>query len=124
MMIINTSNKLKEKVINHENLTDKEQIEFLNYMITKTKIIVDSMYKENNKDYNYMYLFYEVCFSYNLTESPTIDSNYLYLILELGDNKYLIDMNFTSDDILPLKENKFIKYTSNNYKKYLEVKKS
>ena len=81
-------------------------------------------YKENNKDYNYMYLFYEVCFSYNLTASPTIDSNYLYLILELGNNKYLIDMNFTSDDILPLKENKFIKYTSNNYKKYLEVKKS
>lgn len=89
MMIINTSNKLKEKVINHENLTDEEQIEFLNYMITKTKIIVDSMYKENNKDYNYMYLFYEVCFSYNLTASPTIDSNYLYLILELGNNKYL-----------------------------------
>lgn len=124
MRITNVSNKLKQKVINHEKISSKEQEEFLNYMITKTKIIVDNMYKENNKDYNYMYLFYEICFSYNLLNAPTIDSNYLYLILALGDNKYLIDMNFTNDSILPLKENKFIKYTSNNYKKYLEVKKN
>ena len=54
--------------INHEILTSEETENFIKYMITKAKIIVDHMY--TRKNYNYMYLFFEICFSYNLAVEP------------------------------------------------------
>ena len=81
MNVINVSNELKNKVIRNRELTEEECELFLKYMITKTKIIPDHMY--NRENYNYMYLFFEVCYSYNLICEPYNEYKNLYSILKI-----------------------------------------
>ena len=118
-MITNVSNELKNKVINHEILTSEETENFIKYMITKAKIIVDHMY--TRKNHNYMYLFFEICFSYNLAVEPYNETKNLYSILNINNKKYLIDMNFNNNKIPELKHNKYIEYTDDIYHKYLNI---
>lgn len=119
MNVINVSNELKNKVIKNRELTEEECELFLKYMITKTKLITDHMY--NRENYNYMYLFFEVCYSYNLICEPYNEYKNLYSILKISNKKYLVDMNFNSDKIPSLKENKYIEYSEDMYEYYKKL---
>ena len=116
---MNISNELKNKVIKHDELSSEEVNLFLKYIINKTQIITKKRY--NIKDNNPMYLFYEICYSYNLTSEPFNDSIYHHAIIILNNKKYLVDINFNNNKIKDLKENKYIEYTDNIYKEYLDL---
>ncbi|MEE3343208.1 MAG: hypothetical protein VZS44_03870 [Bacilli bacterium] len=114
-MVINVTNKLKDKIINNKNISKEEAVRFINYMINKTKIIVDRMYV---KDYNYMFLFDEIAFSYNLSISY-IDSD--TVIINVGGFYYLVDMNFDDKRFEELYKKKYIIFNEDNYLKYMRL---
>ena len=117
---MNIPNKLKTKIINHEFVTEEETNLFLKYIINKTITITNNMY--NKKNYNPMYLFYEICYSYNLTEEAYNEKkDYIYAIIDINNKKYLIDINFNNNKLETLNKNKYIEYTENNIKEYLNI---
>ena len=87
-MVSNVSNDLKKKVINDKKISYKEAKLFIEYMISKTKLIVDRMY---NKNYNYMYLFGEIAFSYGLIIKP-VSIEGKSVILSIGGYYFLVDI--------------------------------
>ena len=116
-MVCNVSNSLKKKIINNSLISRDEAISFIEYMISKTKLIVDRMY---NKNYNYMYLFCEVALSYNLMIREVRSRN-ICVIIDIGGFKYLVDMNFNNNIFSFLYDNKYIDYNEENYLKYMDV---
>lgn len=116
-MVSNVSNRLKKRVINSVKISNNEASEFVDYMVKKTKLIVDRMY---NKNYNYMFLFYEVAFSYDLLISPiNTDSN--CAIINISGFYFLVDMNFNNPGFLDLYKNKYACYNEENYLKYIRL---
>ena len=116
---MNIPNKLKNKVINHEFLTEEETNLFIKFIIHKSKIITEHMYPKNN--YLPIYLFHEICYSYNLESTPLINNNNNYAITKINNKKYLIDFSFNNDKIPFLKDNKYIEYNEKTYKEYLKI---
>lgn len=116
---MNVSNKLKKKIINGDVLSNDEIELFLKYVINKTKDIIDHAY--NGNYYIPMALFVEICYAYNLVSEPYIVNNCYYNIIVIGGEKYLIDLDFNSDKIPKLRNNKYIKYTKDIYDKYLSI---
>ena len=104
---MNIPNKLKTKIINHDPITEEETNLFLKYIINKTITITNNMY--NKKNYNPIYLFYEICYSYNLVqEAYTKKEDYIYAIINFNNKQYLIDINFNDNKLEELKKNKYI----------------
>lgn len=117
---MNVSNKLKNKVIRHDDITDDEISLFFRYLINKTMVITNNMYYRKN--FNPMYLFDEICYSYNLkTKLFVRDDGYIYVIVDINNKKYLVDINFYDKNIEDLSVNKYIEYTDDNMEEYLRV---
>ena len=112
---MNISNKLKTKVINHENIAKEEVLLFLKYIVNKNRVITEHM---PIKNYNSTALLTEICYSYNLLVSPS--ANQKFIIVNISHQEYLIDPNYNSARLPSLRKNKFIEYTSDVAKKYLE----
>ncbi|MBR3161521.1 MAG: hypothetical protein IKF19_02165 [Bacilli bacterium] len=116
-MISNVSNDLKHKVINNRRITKKDANRFIEYMIDKTKIIVDRMYIKNS---NYMNLFGEIAMSYNLP-FEFVNSKNNGCLVNICDYIYLVDINFNSNNLSLLCKNKYIEYTIDNFNNYLKI---
>ena len=116
-MISNVSNDLKHKVINNRKITKSDASTFIEYMIDKTKIIVDRMYV---KDYDYMNLFCEIAMSYNIS-FELISSKSNGCLINICGYIYLVDMNYNSNKLSLLRDNKYIDYTEDNYLNYLQL---
>jgi hypothetical protein len=114
---MNISNNIKNKIINHERISKETSEEFLRYMIFKSIIITEHMY--NNIDYKAMYLFKEICYSYNLKEMANDDN--VYSIVNIGEYKYLVDLEFNNNKIPELSNNKYIEYNEDLFKEYLKI---
>lgn len=119
---MNISNNIKNKIINHENVSKETRELFLKYIINKAIVITKHMY--NSENYSPMFLLAEICYSYNLTSGPIIDNKNHYIILNINNNKYLIDIAFDNNKIPKLAENKYIEYTDDIFKLYLKIKES
>lgn len=116
---MNIPNELKQKVIMHKQLEKEEIDTFLKYIIHKTIIINKHTY--NNHNFSLASLLCEVCYSYNLTINPYNENNKYYLIINISNKDYLIDINFNNNKIEKLAENKYIEYNDKIYKLYLQI---
>ena len=99
---MNVSMALKRRIINHEIVTDDDAASFLNYTIKKSISIVSHMY--NTINYKPLFLLKEIYYSYNLVDEAFMDDSAKYIILFFNNKKYLIDLDFDSDEIKDLKK--------------------
>lgn len=116
---MNISNNLKNKVINNKSLTEEETNSFLKFIIHKAIIITNHMY--NTINYLPIYLFHEICYSYNLKAILTKNKDSYHSIITLNNKKYLVDLNFNNNKIKYLKDNKYIEYKNEVYDLYLKI---
>lgn len=116
---MNIPNKLKWQVINHEIVTDDEAFMFLRYTINKTIEIVSHMY--NTINYKPLFLLKEIYYSYNLVDEAFMDDSAKYIILFFNNKKYLIDLDFDSDEIKDLKKYKYVLYSDSLFSKYKKI---
>lgn len=116
---MNIPNKLKNKIINREEITSEEAELFIKYIIDKSITITNHMY--NNKHYLPIYLLFEICYSYNIDPKPYNKGKTYYAILNLDNKKYIIDLDFNDNKIKYLKDNKYIEYTEDIYQTYLNI---
>lgn len=115
---MNVSNKLKNKVIKHEVISNDEALEFVKYMVNKCIVISEHII---DKNYDPMCLFMEICYSYNLLREAYDNESNGYTIVDIGGYKFLVDINFNDDNIFYLKENKYIEYSDDIFDKYLKI---
>ena len=116
---MNVSMDLKRRVINHEIVTDEEADSFLNYTIKKSISIVSHMY--NTINYKPLFLLKEIYYSYNLVDEAFMDDSARYIILSFNNKKYLIDLDFDSDEIKDLKKYKYVLYSDSLFSKYKKI---
>ena len=116
---MNIPNKLKWQVINHEIVTDDEAFMFLRYTINKAIEIVSHMY--NTINYKPLFLLKEIYYSYNLVDEAFMDDSVKYIILFFNNKKYLIDLDFDSDEIKDLKKYKYVLYSDSLFSKYKKI---
>ena len=116
---MNIPNKLKWQVINHEIVTDDEAFMFLRYTINKAIEIFSHMY--NTINYKPLFLLKEIYYSYNLVDEAFMDDSARYIILSFNNKKYLIDLDFDSDEIKDLKKYKYVLYSDSLFSKYKKI---
>lgn len=114
---MNISNKIKNNIINHESVSKETSELFLEYMIHKAIVITDRMY--HYQGYKPIYLFKEICYSYNLMDEAYDDKT--YSIVNVGGYKYLVDFEFHNNKISKLCNNKYIEYDDKILDKYLNL---
>lgn len=111
--------ELKERIINHDHISEEELKIFINYIIDKSNSV--SNYMKNIETYTQINLCNEIFWAHNLDSNIyNIKDNY-YCIFTINNKNYLLDLNFTSSKIPQLKENKFIELNKDIYKEYQEI---
>lgn len=117
---MNMEKSLKEKIINHNFITEKELNLFLNYVIHKSKVIASHM--TDKKSYTRINLCNEILWSYNIDSNIYKENDRYYCIFYINLKEYLLDIDFNNDDIDFLKKHKYIELNNNILDKYLNRK--
>lgn len=112
-------NCLKEKIIDNKYINNDELMTFINYIINKSNTITNHMISNNS--YSRINLCNEILWSYNLDSNIYKENDRYYLIFDINNSKYLLDIDFNDNRIKYLKENKYIKLDNNIYINYLNI---
>lgn len=118
---MNVSNELKNKVLRKDCLRKEEVLEFVSYLVHKTLVITSTIYHHEN--YLPMYLFLEICYSYDLIDHASVLLEDSYFILEIGKFKFLVDFEFSDNKMEELSKNKYIEYREDTFLTYQRIRK-